>query len=312
LKQLELQPAAPRHQAVRCFGEDEIRRVLHMPDLIRAMREVLIEFSAGAIAQPARRLFPTPKHGGFLGAMPAASAHALGAKVVTFFPGNAQQGIHTHNALIMLFAPETGEPLALLDGRLITEMRTAAVTAAFVDAVAAADVSSLAILGAGTQGRAHVEALAHVRAFADLRIWNRTRERAERLAADLGGRATSCEEAVRDADVVVVATASADPVIDGAWLKPGAKVASVGWRGADGAELDAVTMAHTVIVDSREGAATESGNVRRHSAHIFAELGEVLAGTKVLDPHATVVFDSIGMACEDIAAATLAYGHLAR
>jgi len=312
LEQLELQPAAPRHQAVRYFGEDEIRRVLHMPDLIRAMREVLIEFSAGTVAQPARRLFPTPKHGGFLGAMPAASAHALGAKVVTFFPGNAQHGIHTHNALIMLFAPETGEPLALLDGRLITEMRTAAVTAAFVDAVAAADVRSLAILGAGTQGRAHVEALAHVRTFADLRIWNRTCERAERLAADSGGRATSCEEAVRDADVVVVATASADPVIDGAWLKPGAKVASVGWRGADGAELDATTMAHTVIVDSREGAATESGNVRRHSAHIFAELGEVLAGTKLLDPHATVVFDSIGMACEDIAAATLAYGHLAR
>jgi thiomorpholine-carboxylate dehydrogenase len=179
-----------------------------------------------------------------------------------------------------------------------------------VDAVAAADVTSLAILGAGTQGRSHIAALSHVRRFDDVRIWNRTPARAEALAADVGGQATSCEEAVRGADVVVVATSASEPVLDGAWLKPGAKVASVGWRGPDGAELDAITMSHIVLVDSREGAVTESGNVRRHDAHIHAELGEVLGGEKLLDPHATVVFDSIGMACEDIAAATLAFERL--
>ena len=294
------------------FDEAAIGSVLQMADVIRTMRQVLIEFSKGRIAQPARRLFPTPVHGGFLGAMPAAAAHAVGAKLVTFFPHNAERNLHTHNASIVLFRPETGEPIALLDGRLITEMRTAAVTAAYVDAVAPAEVGSLAILGAGVQARAHLEALACVRTIPDIRIWNRTRSRAEALAAAVGGRALDARDAVHGADIVIVCTASPDPVLDGAWLKPGAKVASVGWRGPDGAELDAATMAHTVIVDSREGAATESGNVRRYNAHIFAELGEVLAGDKVPDPRATVVFDSIGMACEDIAAASLAYECLTR
>src|SRR5512144_1791093 len=123
--------AANRPAAVRYVGEAEIARVLHMPDLIRAMRQVLIEFSRGQVAQPTRRLFATPQHGGFLGSMPAASAHSLGAKLVTFFPGNASRGLHTHNAVIVLFDPATGEPMALMDGRLITEMRTAAVTAAY-------------------------------------------------------------------------------------------------------------------------------------------------------------------------------------
>jgi ornithine cyclodeaminase/alanine dehydrogenase-like protein (mu-crystallin family) len=181
------------------------------------------------------------------------------------------------------------------------------VTAAYVDAVAGPDAASLAILGAGVQARAHLDALRCVRRFDDIRIWNRTAARAEQLAIEVGGRALAADAAVREADVVIVCTASPDPVLDGAWLKPGVKVASVGWHGPDGAELDAVTMANTVLVDSREGAAIESGNVRRYNAHIFAELGEVLAGTKLPDPHASVVFDSIGMACEDIAAASLAY-----
>jgi thiomorpholine-carboxylate dehydrogenase len=120
----------------------------------------------------------------------------------------------------------------------------------------------------------------------------------------------SCEEAVRGAEVVVVATSATEPVLEGRWLRPGAKVASVGWSGADGAELDAATMSHLVLVDSREGAAAESGNVRRFNAVIHAELGEVLAGTRPVAPDATVVFDSIGMACQDIAAATLVYGLL--
>jgi thiomorpholine-carboxylate dehydrogenase len=144
-----------------------------------------------------------------------------------------------------------------------------------------------------------------VREFRDIRVWNRTRQRAEKLATETGGRAMDCEAAVRDAEVVVVATASPEPVLDGAWLRPGAKVASVGWAGADGAELDAATMSHVVVVDSRAGTAAESGNVRRYEPAIHAELGEVLDGSRPVDVNATVVLDSIGMACQDLAAATL-------
>src|SRR5262245_66261491 len=120
----------------------------------------------------------------------------------------------------------------------------------------------------------------------------------------------SREEAVRDAEVVVVATSSTVPVVEGKWLRRGAKVATVGWGGADGGEVDAVTMSHVVIVDSREGTLMESGNIRRFNAEIYAELGEVLDGTRPVNPESTVVFDSIGMACEDIAAATLVYDRL--
>ena len=115
----------------------------------------------------------------------------------------------------------------------------------------------------------------------------------------------SCEDAVRDADVVIATTASPEPIFNGDWLKPGARVASVGWAGADGGELDAITMSNVVVVDSREGALVESGNVRRSDAEIYADLGEVLDGSKPVDPAATVVFESIGMACQDLAAASL-------
>ncbi len=295
---------------MRFVDEAMVASVLRWEDLIPAMRRAMIDFSAGAIEQPARRIIDVKPHGGYFAAMPATSAHALGAKLLTFYPDNGARGLPTHMAVIVLFRPQTGEPLVVMDGRLITEMRTAAVTAAFVDAVAAPDARSLAVLGAGLQGTTHVEALRHVRRFDDLRIWNRTPERAQRLAAHAGGRATSCEDAVRGADVVVVATASTEPVIDGHWLAPGAKVASVGWSGRDGAELDAVTMANTVIVDSREGTRTESGNVRRYAPRILGELGELLAGRCAVDAGETVVFDSIGMACEDVAAAALAWDKL--
>lgn len=296
---------------MRHIDEPTVASVLRMEELIPAMRRAMIEFSHGRVAQPARRMLEVQPHGGFFGSMPAASAHAVGAKLVTFYPGNAAKHLHTHMAVIVLFRPETGEPLVMMDGRLITEMRTAAVTAAYVDAVAAPGVKTLAVLGAGVQGKSHIEALAHVRQFEDVRIWNRTRERAERLAEEVGGRAMSREDAVRDAEVVVVATSSAEPVLEGRWLRSGAKVATVGWAGRDGGEVDAETMSHVVVVDSREGTLLDSGNVRRFNATIYAELGEVLDGRRPVEPSATVVFESIGMACQDVAAATLVYERLA-
>jgi thiomorpholine-carboxylate dehydrogenase len=287
------------------LDEAVVAEALHMDELIPCMRQAMIDYSAGRVAQPARRILEVEPHGGYFGGMTAVTSGAMGAKLVSFYPGNSRKGLETHMALIALFNPETGEPLVTMDAGLITKMRTAAVTATFIDAVAPTSVKSLAILGAGAQAESHFEALSLVRQFDDVRVWNRTAQRAEKFAEEIGARVTSCEEAVRNADVVIATTASSEPIFDGQWLAPGAKVASVGWAGADGGELDASTMSNVVIVDSREGALVESGNVRRCSAEIYAELGEVLDGLRSLDPDAVVVFESIGMACQDIAAASL-------
>jgi len=194
----------------------------------------------------------------------------------------------------------------VMDGRLITEMRTAAVSAAVTKHVAASDARVLALLGSGVQARAHLEALAHVRRFDEVRVWSRTPEHARRFAEAHGATAMEAEEAGRDADVVVTATASLTPVLKGAWLKPGAHVNAVGAPRPTWRELDDDVMAHTLIVDSREAVLKESGDVILSQAAIFAEAGEIFAGLKRA-PRGTTVFKSVGIAAEDIAAARLVH-----
>src|SRR6266508_6327905 len=216
------------------LDEEAVRQHLRMEDLIPAMARALADLSSGRVVQPVRTMLPIAEHQGFFAVMPA-YAGALGAKLVTFYPGN--QGIPTHHALILLFRPETGEPLAILDGRLITEMRTAAVSAVATRLLARPDASSLAILGSGVQARSHLEALRLVRDLPDVRVWSP--RNAGAFAERFGVRATaSAEEAVRGADVVVVATSSERPVLRGAWLAPGAHINAVGaprptWRELD-------------------------------------------------------------------------------
>jgi thiomorpholine-carboxylate dehydrogenase len=232
----------------------------------------------------------------------------MGAKLVAFYPKNAAAGLPTHLATIMLFESETGRPLACLDGRLITEMRTAAVSAAVTRYLAPPGARVLALLGSGVQAQAHLEALKQVCRFEEVRIWSRSPEHAQRFAASHGARATDAESAVRGADVIVTATSSRDPVLKGAWLKPGAHVNAVGaclpsWRELD----DAVFAGSTLIVDSRAAALEESGDVILSGAQIFAEAGELFAGNKSVPRAATTVFKSLGLAVEDIATARLVY-----
>jgi len=295
---------------MKFIDEASVASVLCMHELVPLMKRTLIEFSQRRITQPTRRIIEVEAHGGYFASMAAGGEQAVGAKLVSFYPNNDKLGRPTHQAVIVLFEPETGEPLVAMDGRLITEMRTAAVTAAYVDALAPMDATSLAILGAGLQGKSHIEALRCVRELPDLRIWNRTPERAQALAKATGGRALEREAAVRGAEIVVAATSSKEPVLEGRWLASGATVASVGWGGRDVAELDAAAMANLVIVDSREGALADSGNIRLFKPEIHAELGEVLNGSRPVQPGSTTVFVSMGMACEDLAAATLVYSKL--
>ena len=289
------------------LNEDQVRQHLRMADLIPAMEKALIDFSAGRVTQPVRSVIKVDPPGGFLGLMPALTPNGLGLKAVTFYPTNAERGISTHMATIFLVDPETGTPLAIMDGRLITEMRTAAVSAAATKLLSPHNSKILAILGSGVQARSHVDALRLVRQFEELRVWSPTKEHARRFAQEIGGTAVPVEEAVRGADVIVTATSSKTPVLRGAWLKPGCHVNAVGACRPDWREMDDDAMRNVVFVDSREGAMKESGDVVLSGAGIYAELGEALAGKVPTRANETTIFKSLGMAVEDIAAALLVY-----
>src|SRR6184192_403055 len=178
------------------LNEEQVRKHLRMADLIPAMEKALIDFSAGKVTQPVRSVIKVDVAAatGFLGLMPAHTPDGLGLKAVTFYPSNAERGIPTHMATIFLVDPETGTLLAVMDGRLITEMRTAAVSAAATKLLASPDAKVLAILGSGVQARSHLEALRLVRKFEEIRVWSPTRERAEHFAKEIGAKATSAEE----------------------------------------------------------------------------------------------------------------------
>ena len=290
------------------LDEDQVRKHLRMADLIPAMEKALIEFSAGRVKQPVRQVIPVDPPGGFYGIMPALTPDGLGQKIVTFYPPNAEKGIHTHMALIILNDRETGAPLAVMDGRLITEMRTAAVSAAATKLLAPKDAKVLAILGSGVQARSHFEALRLVRNFEEIRVWSQTKSNAEAFVKEIGAKVTSAEDAVRGADVVVTVTSSKIPVLKGAWLKRGCHVNAVGACRPDWRELDDDAMKNSaVFADSREAAMKESGDVILSGAKIYAELGEALVGRIPSRANETTIFKSLGMAVEDIAAALLVY-----
>jgi ornithine cyclodeaminase/alanine dehydrogenase-like protein (mu-crystallin family) len=297
---------------VRYLDEDDVRRLLKWDELIPAMEAALAAFSRGRVLQPVRDILTIEEGRRYVAVMPAIAEEAMGAKLVSFYPGNAGTGVPTHHALIVLMRTDTGEPLAVMDGRLITEMRTAAVSAAATKHLAAPDSRVLALLGSGVQAGAHLEALSQVRNFSQVRVWSRTPEHARRFAEAHGATPMEAEAAVRGADVVVTATAALAPILKGAWLKPGAHVNAVGAPRPTWRELDDAAMANTLLVDSREAARKESGDVILSKATIFAEIGEIFAGERAVPAASTTVFKSLGIAVEDIAAAQLVYAAAAR
>ena len=291
-------------------NEAAIAGVLDWPALIDAFEDAMIAFSAGRVVQPVRQMLPVPGRDAFMGAMPAIG-EAMAVKVVTLFHGNAGTDIPTHQAVILVFDRETGSPVAALDGRLITEMRTAAGSAAAARRLAVAEPAVTTIMGSGVQARAHARALAAVRPLGELRLWARSEEAGRRAAVEIGAAfVADAETAVRGADIVACTTSAKQPILAGAWLKPGAFVAAVGWNTPDGRELDDAAMANTVIVDSRDAARDQSGNVRGAGCAIFAEIGEVLAGTRTVPEGATAIYDTVGIAIMDVAAARLACDRL--
>jgi ornithine cyclodeaminase/alanine dehydrogenase-like protein (mu-crystallin family) len=295
------------------LNEDDVRAVLTYEELIPALRQAFMAYSAGLVQQPLRTVMRVTSDTGWFALMPAVykgqmGGGVMGAKLVTFFPGNAALAKHTHHAMIQLFRAETGEPLAVMNGRLITEMRTAATSAIAVDLLAAPEAKILAILGSGVQARSHLRAPAGVRDFSEVRVWSRTAENAKRFASETNAQqAATVEAAVSGADVVLTLTSSVEPVLCGRWLKREALVCAVGAVTPDRRELDDEAMRGCVIVESREAGQKEPGDILHSGAKITAEIGELLNGATFDRGDRPVVFKSVGIAIEDIAAAKLVY-----
>jgi alanine dehydrogenase len=307
------------------LAEADVRAVLTMPDLIEAMEAALVAYSAGRVDQPLRTVLEVGAEKAFFGVMPAhlPDAPALGTKLVTVYGGNPARGLPSHLATIVLLDPATGALRALLDGRYITEARTAAVSAVSARLLARPDAATLAILGSGVQARSHLEALGAVRRLREVRVWSPSAERRARFAEEMQAHtgaalaaAASAEDAVAGADLIVLATSSRTPVLHSAWVADGAHVCAVGACRPDQREMDGRLVALArLIVDSRRGALAEAGDVVLSIAdglidegHVAGELGEVAAGRVAArqDRAQVTLFKSLGMAVEDVAAAHLA------
>jgi alanine dehydrogenase len=308
------------------LSEQDVRTVLSMGDLIGAMEAALVRFSSRQVVQPLRTVIEVGLQKAFFGVMPAfiQDPPALGTKVVSVFSSNTAVGLPTHLATIVLLDSMTGELLSVVDGRFITEARTAAVSALSVKLLARSDASRLAIIGSGVQARSHLEAIGLVRDLAAVRVWSPNADNRAAFAREMQPRTSaplmatsSAQNAIDGADLVVLATASRDPVVRNEWIAAGAHVCAVGACRPDQREMDTALVSRSrLFVDSRTGALAEAGDIVLPIAegafgetHIAGELGEVASGAVPgrTSPAEVTVFKSLGMAVEDIAAAHLAY-----
>jgi ornithine cyclodeaminase/alanine dehydrogenase-like protein (mu-crystallin family) len=293
-----------------------------------AMAAVLTAQARGETYHPLRSVMRAPGAAGLMGLMPSwrgarpDGGAVFALKAICIIPGNPARGLDAHQGTVTLFDGETGQPTAILDASAVTEIRTAAVTAVATGLLARTDARTLAVLGAGVQGRAHLEALATVRGFEEVRIYAPTQAHAQALAEQPGlpgaqvSAVATAEDAVRGADVVVAATNSREPVLAHAWLKPGAHVNAVGASTPNAREIDTATVAASALFcDSRESLRNEAGEFQlavREGAipgdeHVRAELGEVLAGIAPgrRDDGELTLFRSLGIGVEDLAAAEI-------
>jgi alanine dehydrogenase len=306
--------------------EKDVRDVVSMDDLIATMETALDRYSGGSVRQPLRSVVDVASRHAFFGVMPAfidGSAPALGTKLVSVYHSNLAQGLPSHLATIVLFDPDTGALRALVDGRYITEARTAAASAASARHLAREDARVLAVFGSGVQARSHIEALVRVRPIDEIRIWGRDAAHVDRLIDELMPRVRArmtragAREAARDADVIALVTASPEPVLFREWVKDGTHICAVGACRPNQREMDtALVKDARVFVDSRVGALAEAGDIvipikerAIDESHIVAEIGDVCGGRVAGRRSASEItlFKSLGMAVEDVAAAHLAF-----
>ena len=305
-----------------------VRELLPYAECADVMRQALAGLARGEVQQPLRTVVRLRGAAGFMGLMPAYSPGAgYGLKALVITPGNPAVGKDAHQGGVLLFDVHTGEPLALVNASAITEIRTAAVSAVATGLLAAPGAAELAIIGTGVQGRSHAHAIAATRPLTGIRLAGRDLARTRAVAAELAGQLglpvsahADVSEAVAGAGIVVTATTSAEPVLRREWLAPGAHVNAVGSCVPSARELDTATMAEAAIfADSRESVRNEAGDYLLAEREgvvnpVRAELGELIAGTapgRAGDDEITV-FESLGVAAEDLAAASYLYEKAAR
>ena len=310
----------------------QVRDLLPDAACAEVMRDALAALASGQAYQPLRTVVRPPGGAGLMALMPsflAGENPAYGLKAICIFPGNPARGQDAHQGGVFLSSATTGEPLALLNGSAVTEIRTAAVSVVATGLLARPDAAHLAIIGTGVQARAHALAIAASRPLAEIRLAGRRPGRAGRLAAQLRDRLAvpvlafdDAAEALAGASIVVTATSSATPVLRREWLADGTHINAVGACLPAAREIDSATMAAAALfVDSRQSAAGESGDFLLAVAegaidagHIRAELGEVLTGSAQgrRDAREITVFESLGLAVEDLAAAAYLYREASR
>jgi len=313
-------------QRFRLLTEQQVHSLLPMPDLIAAMESALAKFSAREVLQPMRSVLTVGPTKAYFGLMPAyvPSPASLGAKLVTVFGENHKRDLPSHLATILLLDPETGALQAIMDGRYITEARTAAVSAVSTRFLARPEASTLAIIGSGVQARSHLEAYQLVRQLKQVRIWSPKKRSRELFVDDMSSHipvpiiaADTAEAAVRGADLIVLVTSSPTPVIEDAWVSTGAHVVCVGACRPNQQEMPPALVARSrLYVDSKAAAIVESGDVVMNIAaklfdesHIRGEIGELVLGRVAGRASADdiTVFKSLGMAVEDVVAADLVF-----
>jgi ornithine cyclodeaminase/alanine dehydrogenase-like protein (mu-crystallin family) len=306
------------------LSERDVRAVLPMPDLIDAMERALRAYSGGEVVQPVRTVLEVGPDRAFFGLMPAAldEPPVVGAKLVTVYNRNHERGLASHLATIVLMDHATGALVAVLDGRYITEARTAAVSAVSVRLLARPEAGVLALIGSGVQARSHLDAIRHVARLTDVRVWSPNADHRDAFAAEAAAatmlpvRAVpDASAAVRGADLVVLATSSRAPVVADADIGAGTHICAVGACRPDQREMPTSLVARArVYVDAREAALKEAGDLllpigegALTPGHILGELGELAAGRIAGREHASdvTVFKSLGLAVEDVVAAHL-------
>ncbi|HXS62481.1 MAG TPA: ornithine cyclodeaminase family protein [Streptosporangiaceae bacterium] len=308
-----------------------VSSVLGYTECADAMRAALIARANGEVFQPLRTVLKPDRADGLMVLMPSFQAGTdagYGLKAICVTPGNPSRGLDSHQGIVLLSSSKTGEPLAVLNASALTEIRTAAVSAVATEVLASRDADVLAIIGTGVQARAHLRAITSTRPIAQIRVAGRTLEKATKFLAELGPEITastkligcaSVQQAVEGANIIVTATNSTEPVLRREWLTPGVHINAVGACLPHMRELDTATVADAALFgDSRDSVLTEAGDYVLAAAegvigpdHIQAELGELLAGGsghpgRAADREITI-FESLGLAVEDLAAAALAY-----
>jgi ornithine cyclodeaminase/alanine dehydrogenase-like protein (mu-crystallin family) len=308
---------------VLVISGDDVRRLLTMERCVELIDTAMRTVSRGGAQLPLRIGAPIPG-GNVVAVMPGVldEPAVAGAKVIAVFPNNSQRGLPSHRGVVVLFDIDRGAPLAIIDATAITGLRTAAASAVATHALARADAASLAIIGNGEQAAAHLRAIAVVRPLKSVRVWGRSMERAQQFAHQERPHspvpidvAATVEQAVADADIVCTTTSAREPILQGAWLRPGSHVNLVGASAATAREADDELVKRAAFfVDFRGSALAQAGELlgafgKDAAAHIRGEIGEVLSGAKAgrTSREQITVYKSLGIAAQDLAAAQYVY-----